>query len=47
MKKKKKVTIHQNCENIAQIETYEVILVHFNVIHNTYQRDWRVLTVGR
>ena len=38
-----KITKDKNGENIPNLETTEVVLVHCNIVNNDYQQDSRVL----
>ena len=40
---KSKVTKDENGENVPHLEITEVILAHFNIVNNHYQKDLRVL----
>ena len=40
---KSELTIDKNGENVAHLETTEVILVHCNIVNNNYQQGSRVL----
>ena len=33
----------ENGENVPHLEITEVVLVHYNIVNNGYQQDWRVL----
>ena len=39
----KKITKHNNGENVPQLDIAEVVLVHCNIVNNDYQYDSRVL----
>ena len=38
-----KITKDKNDENVPHLEITEVVLVHFNIVHNDYQQDSRIL----
>ena len=38
-----KITKDQKGENVPNLETTEVVLVHYNIVNNDYQQDSRVL----
>ena len=38
-----KITKDKNGENVPYLEITEVVLVHWNIVNNDYQQDWRVL----
>ena len=38
-----KITKDQKGENVPNLETTEVVLVHCNIVNNDYQQDSRVL----
>ena len=38
-----KITKDKNGEKLPHIEITEVVLVHFHIVNNDYQQDWRVL----
>ena len=40
---KSKVTKDENGENVTYLEITEVVLIHCNVVNNSYQQDSRVL----
>ena len=40
---KSKITENENGENVPNLEITEVVLVHFNIVNNNYQRNSRVL----
>ena len=40
---KSKITKDENHENVLYLEITEVILIHCNVVHNSYQQNSRVL----
>ena len=40
---KTKITKDENGENVSCLEITEVVLVHCNVVNNTYQQNLRVL----
>ena len=40
---KSKITKNENGENAPNLEITEVILVHFNIVNNSYQQNSRVL----
>ena len=40
---KSKITENENGENVPNLEITEVVLVHFNIVNNNYQRNLRVL----
>ena len=40
---KNKLTKDKNDENVPYIEITEVVLVHWDIVNNNYQQDWRVL----
>ena len=33
----------ENGANVPHLEITEVVLVHYNIVNNGYQQDWRVL----
>ena len=33
----------ENGANVPYLEITEVVLVHYNIVNNGYQQDWRVL----
>ena len=37
------IDIHKNSENVPRLENVEVVLVHFNLVNNSYQQASRVL----
>ena len=39
---KSKITENENGENVPNLEITEVVLVHFNIVNNNYQRNSRV-----
>ena len=39
-----KMTNNNNGENVPHLENIEVILVHYNIINNKYQRDLWILS---
>ena len=38
-----KITKDKKGENVPYLEITEVVLVHWNIVNNDYQQDWRVL----
>ena len=40
---KRKITKHENGENVPHLEITEVILIHSNIVNKDYQQDLRVL----
>ena len=40
---KSKITKDENGENMPYLEITEVVLVHWNIVNNDYQKDSRVL----
>ena len=40
---KSKITKDQNGENVPYLEIAEVVLIHCNVVHNSYQQTSKVL----
>ena len=40
---KSKITKDENRENVLYLEITKVILIHCNVVHNSYQQNSRVL----
>ena len=40
---KSKIAKEENDENVLQLETTEVVLVHCNIVNNNYQQSLRVL----
>ena len=36
---KNKITKDKNRENVPHLEITKVVLVHFNIVNNDYQRD--------
>ena len=40
---KSKITNDENTENVPYLEITEVVLIHYNVINNSYQQNTRVL----
>ena len=40
---KSKITENENGENVPNLEITEVVLVHFNIVNNNYQRNSGVL----
>ena len=40
---KNKITKDENGENVSNLENNEVVLVHGNIFHNSYQQDSGVL----
>ena len=38
-----KITKDENGENVPHLEITEVVLVHFNIVNNNYQKNSRVL----
>ena len=40
---KSKITKDNNCENVSYLEITEIILIHCNVVNNSYQQNSRVL----
>ena len=42
-KTKSKITKDENGENVPYLEITEVILIHINVVNNSYQQNSRVL----
>ena len=40
---KSKITKNQNEENLPYLEITEVVLIHRNVVYNSYQQNSRVL----
>ena len=42
---KSKITKNENGENVPHLEITEVVLVHCNIVNNSYQQDSRVLYI--
>ena len=42
---KSKITENENGENVPCLEITEVVLIHFNVVNNSYQQNSRVLYI--
>ena len=40
---KSKITKNENGENVSHLEITEVVLIHCNIVNNSYQQDSRVL----
>ena len=40
---KSKITKDENGENLPHLEIIELVLVHYNIVNNNYQQNWRVL----
>ena len=40
---KRKITKDQNGENVPHLEITEVVLIHCNIVNNSYQQNSRVL----
>ena len=40
---KSKTTKNANCENVPNLEITEVVLIHCNIVNNSYQRNSEVL----
>ena len=40
---KRKITKNKNCENVPNLEIFEVELVHCNIVNNNYQQNSKVL----
>ena len=40
---KSNITKDKNGENVPHLEVAELVLIHFNIINNNYQRDSRIL----
>ena len=40
---KKDVDADKNSDNIPKLESFEVVLVHYNLVKNDYQHTWKVL----
>ena len=40
---KSMMTKIENGANVPHLEITEVVLVHYNIVNNGYQQDWRVL----
>ena len=40
---KSKITQNKNDENVPRLEITEVVLIHYNVVNNSYQQNSRVL----
>ena len=40
---KSKIRKNQNSENVPRLEITEVVLIHFNVVNNSYQQNSGVL----
>ena len=40
---KSKITKDENDENVPYLEFIEVVLIHYNVVNNSYQKNSRVL----
>ena len=40
---KSEITNDKNAENVPYLETTEVVLIHCNVVNNSYQQNSRVL----
>ena len=41
---KSKITKDENCENVLNLEITEVVLIHRNVVNNSYQQNSRALS---
>ena len=39
-----KITKDENCENVLNLEITEVVLIHCNVVNNSYQQNSRALS---
>ena len=37
------IDLDENTENVPRLENVEVVLVHCNLVNNSYQQHWRVL----
>ena len=37
---KRKITKNENSENVPYLEMTEVVLIHFNVVNNSYQKTF-------
>ena len=37
------ITKHENSENVPYLEITEVVLIHCNVVNNSYQQNLRAL----
>ena len=40
---KSNITKNESSENIPYLEVTEVVLIHCNVVNNSYQQNWKVL----
>ena len=40
---KSKITKNENGKNVPRLEITEVVLIHYNVVNNSYQQNSRVL----
>ena len=40
---KSMITKHENSENVPYLEITEVVLIHCNVVNNSYQQNLRAL----
>ena len=40
---KSNITKNKNGENVPQLDITEVVLIHCNIVNNSYQQDSRVL----
>ena len=40
---KSKITKNENAGNVPHLEIIEVVLIHCNIVNNSYQQDSRVL----
>ena len=40
---KSKITKNENGENIPRLEITEVVLIHCNIVNNSYQQNFKVL----
>ena len=40
---KSKITKNENCGSVPYLETAEVIIIHYNVVNNSYQQNSKVL----
>ena len=38
-----KITGEKNGENVPHLEVIEVVLIHCNIVHNSYQQNSRLL----
>ena len=38
-----KITVEKNGENVPHLEVVEVVLIHCNIVDNSYQQNSRIL----